>query len=164
MNELDDTERLTASMVQQITEAMRRRGIKQAHIAERLGIGKPWVSKLLGGQTKTIKRDHLEALCEVLEINLMPGVGGPCESSPMARKWAAMIDSDPAMMRFAQAFDEIMDKQAVAGIPFIPTQDMTRIGQEIIRLCFANENKAGKVAREVLKMLSEEIASNKKNA
>jgi hypothetical protein len=32
---------------------------------------------------------------------------------------------------------------------------MTKLGQEIIRLAYANEDKPGKVAREVLRLLSE---------
>ena len=31
-------------------------------------------------------------------------------------------------------------------------EEMTKIGQEIIRICFANEDKPGKVTREFLKI------------
>lgn len=160
MNELDQTERVTPSMVQAITEAMRRKGIKQADVAKALGTGKPWVSKLLGGQAKTIKFDHLDALSDLLGVALFK-MHPAQELSQTAQHFAALIDSDPAVMRFVQAFENVLDKQCVRGIPFIPTQEMSRIGQEIIRVCFANEDKPGKVAKEVLRLLSAEIEKTK---
>jgi hypothetical protein len=38
---------------------------------------------------------------------------------------------------------------------YFEPKEMSKLGQEIIRLAFANEDKPGKVAREVLKLVSE---------
>lgn len=147
-------------MVQAITEAMRRKGIKQSDVAEALGTGKPWVSKLLSGHVKTIKFDHADALAELLGVALVK-VRPAQELSPAAQQFGALMDAEPKIMALVQALAAVLEPPPVRGIPFIPTQDMSRIGQEIIRLCFANNDKPGKVAKEVLRLLSAEIEKAK---
>lgn len=161
MNSTDQTERLHPSMVQAIAEAMRRHKIKQADVAKAVGLGKPWVSKLLSGKTKTIRFEHLELLCDFLHLNDTPSTAPAKELSPTAQRIGKIIDSDAAGMRFAQALEEMLTNQCLVGIPFIPTQEMGRIGREVIRICDADRDRPGKVAREVLMMLSAEIEKSR---
>lgn len=160
MNALDETERLTESMLEQIILAARKKPVSNAEIAQALGLGKPWVSKLLNKKLKTIKLNHLNALEKVLGIGLTRSLNGSGRASSLANRMALRIDEDPEFAKLAAALEDVLERpRKPATLPWIPTQDMTRVGQEIIRICFADEDKPGKVAKLVLKLLAEETAS-----
>jgi len=159
MNALDDTERLTESMMEQIILAARKKPVSNAQIAESLGLGKPWVSKLLNKKLKTIKLSHLNKLEELLGIQLTRSLTGVKRASSLANRMAARIDEDSEFAKLAAALEDVLDRpRKPATLPWVPTQDMTRIGQEIIRICFADEDKPGKVAKLVLRLLATETA------
>lgn len=146
---------LTEPMRQITLQAMRQRGISQTQMAEAVGNGKPWVTKFLDGSLKTIKDKDMHAIEELLGIKYFSVQKVMEQRSPLANKIAAVVDSDPAFAKLAAALDTALTEARGAFTPrYIPTQDMTKLGQEIIRLAFANEDKPGKVAREVLKLLA----------
>lgn len=64
-------------------------------------------------------------------------------------------------MRFGQALEVTLTGQWPVGIPLIPTEGMGRTGVEAIRICDAGREKPGKVARDVLMMLSAEIEKSR---
>jgi DNA-binding Xre family transcriptional regulator len=146
---------MTEPMRQITLQAIRTKGISKTQLAEAVGNGKAWVTKFLDGSMKTIKIDTLQAVEDLLGIKYFSVDKVAGERSALAKKIAASVDADPAFAKLAAALDEALHEARGAFTPrYIPTQDMTKIGQEIIKLCFANEDKPGKVAREVLKLLA----------
>lgn len=146
---------VTEPMRQATLQAMRTKGISQTQIAEAAGLGKPWVTKFLDGTTRLIREDVMFRIEDLLGIKYLAIEKGAGDRSPAANKIAALVDTDPAFAKLAMALDEALSNARGAFTPrYVPTKEMTKIGQEIIRLVFANEDKPGKVAREVLKLLA----------
>ena len=116
--------------------------INQSQLADFMGYGKAWVSKLMNRKLQTLTEEQVENLEKFLSIKLQE-FGDVSQMPILATELAKkMKTSEPLTM-------------IVAPSPrWIETQDMTKIGQEIIRIAFANEDKPGKVAREVLKLLA----------
>ncbi len=144
---------VTESMRQLALQALRTKGISKTQLAESVGLGKAWVTKFFDGSIKNLKEETLFALEDLLGIKFF-ATEAVNQRSSLALRIAALIDSDPAFAKLALALDEVLTMPRPSTTRFIPTPDMTRIGQEIIRVCFANEDKPGKVAREVLKLLA----------
>lgn len=132
---------------------MRRKGIPQKAIAAELGYSKSAVSRLLSGKLKTINDDDALKLEKFLGVEFLRVSKGQKVSS-LAIEIGELADQNE---QFARVIAELIPlAQPPKGSPgWIETKDMTRVGQEIIRICFANEDKPGKVAREVLKLLSQ---------
>src|SRR6478609_5506715 len=109
--------------------------INQSQLADFMGYGKAWVSKLMNRKLQTLTEEQVENLEKFLSIKLQE-FGDVSQMPILATELAKkMKTSEPLTM-------------IVAPSPrWIETQDMTKIGQEIIRIAFANEDKPGKVAR-----------------
>ncbi len=150
-----ETTPITEPMRQVTLQAIRQKGITKQQISLATGNGKSWVTKFLDGSLKTLKEDTLFKLEDLLGIKYFSIERAIGARSPLANKIAGMVDSDPAFAKLASALEEALGQARGAFTPrFIPTQDMTKIGQEIIKVAFANEDKPGKVARLVLEMLA----------
>ena len=146
---------VTEAMRQATLQAIRTKGVSKTALANHLGLGKPWMTKFLDGTTRLINEDTLHAIEDFLGIKYFAVEKAIGERSPLASKIAAMVDTDPAFAKLATALEEAISNARGAFTPrYVPTKDMTRIGQEIIQIAFANEDKPGKVAREVLKILA----------
>ncbi len=138
-----------------ILHTLRAKALSKTDLTNKLGLGKAWATKLLDGSLRTIKEKNLNDLEDYLGIRFTTIDTLSAQRSELAMRIAALIDANPAFTKLAIALEEIVNETApLPGPRYIPTQDMSRIGQEIIRLCFANEDKPGKVAREVLKLLA----------
>jgi len=133
----------------------KKRKINQSQLAEHMGLGKAWVSKLMHGGIKNLSPEQVDKLEEFLEITLHKFADKRHPIPSIALEIAAKIEESEPIARIVAALLEI---DAPANIKWIETQDMTRIGQEIIRISFANEDKPGKVASETIKLLSVYLA------
>jgi len=146
---------ITEPMRQITLQAIRKKGITKAQIAEAVSKGKSWPTKFLDGTFKTISDDALHAVENLLGIKYFEVGNSITPTSPLAIRIAHLVDTDPGFAKLAAALDTaLLHAKAVSTPKFIPTQDMTRIGQEIIRIAYANEDKPGKVARLVLELLA----------
>ena len=146
---------ITEPMRQITLQAIRQKGITKAQIAEAVGKGRSWPTKFLDGTFKTISDDSMVKIEELLGIRFFQVVESTATKSPLAEKIAARVDADPLFAKMLGTMDEVFSQARGAFTPkFIPTQDMTKIGQEIIKIAFANEDKPGKVARLVLEILA----------
>jgi len=142
--------------MRQITlQAIRQRGVSKQQISEATGNGKSWTTKFLDGTLKTIKDEDLHKVEELLGINYFAVERAIGPRSPLAAKIAAMVDTDPAFAKLAVALEEAITEARGAFTPrFIPTKDMGKLGEQIIRIAYANEDHPGKVARLVLELLA----------
>lgn len=146
---------VTEPMRQVILRAMRQRKISQAELAARLGLGKPWMTKLLDGTLRTIKVSVMHQIEEELEINFFAVELASTPPSPLAEKIAAMVDCDPLFAKLAQALEEAITAARGAFTPrYLRTQEMAKVGRQIAEIVDANRDKPGKIAREVLALLS----------
>ncbi len=126
--------------------------INQSQLAEFMGYGKAWVSKLMNRKLQTLTEEQVDNLEKFLSIKLQE-FGDVSKMPILATELAKKMKTSEPLTRIVAALLEL--EQAVPPSPrWIETQDMTKLGQEIIRLAFANEDKPGKVAREVLKLLA----------
>jgi transcriptional regulator with XRE-family HTH domain len=128
--------------------------INQSQLAEFMGLGKAWVSKLMNGKLQTLSSKQLDDLETFLGIRLQLMADKEKKISPIALEISAKMQESDAISRIIEALLDIPLPSVDSGPRWIETKDMTKIGQEIIRLCFADEDKPGKVAREVLKLLA----------
>ncbi len=143
-----------------ILSGLRKGGKKKTDLADACGYGKAWVTKLLNGTLKAISDTDAQKIEALLGIRFVQFVDVKTKVSTLAAAIDKAIEGNPHLAEVVTALLRLAEEcEAARKAPLVPryieTQDMTRIGQEIIRLSFANEDKPGKVAREVLKLLSE---------
>lgn len=139
-----------------ILNALRRKGLTQTALAEHMGHGKAWVTRLLDGTLKRLKEEQVDALEEFLGIRFFVVKDLQPQLSPTLKKLSALAEDNEKLMLLLETLEDLLQSDAPLVAPYIPTKNMTRFGQEIIRLAYANEDKPGKVAREVLRLLSED--------
>lgn len=148
MNVTDNTRAL-------ILNALRKRGISHTDLAAKMGLSKSWASRLLSGGIKTLSEAHTDRLEEILGIQFFVVTPNSSVTGTASR----LSDLSAEMPELERAMQALIDLAETKKMPFTPryftTKEMGGLGQEIIRLAFANEDKPGKVAREVLKLLSE---------
>jgi transcriptional regulator with XRE-family HTH domain len=150
-----DTLPITESMRQLVLQAIRSKRISQAELGKRTGLSKTWVSNFLGGRTKTVKVTELHKLEDELEISFFKVERNHGPRSPLADRIASLVDHDPKFAQLAVALEDALTEARGAFTPrFIPTQEMAKTGKAIIKIVDADRAKPGKVAREVLSLLS----------
>jgi hypothetical protein len=118
-----------------------------------MGYGKAWASKLMAGKIKNLTDEQAEQLEDFLGIRLRAYLQETGTISALAKEIGKKMEESPSLTKVISALME-MYPPVPEGLHWIETQDMTRVGQEIIRIAFANETKPGKVAREVLSLLN----------
>lgn len=127
--------------------------INQSQLAEFMGYGKAWVSKLMNGKLQTLSSEQIEKLEEFLGIRLQAFTDKKNEVPAIAVQISKKMQDSTPITKIIEALLEI-ETPAQTGPRWIETCDMTKVGQEIIRIAFANEDKPGKVARLVLEILA----------
>lgn len=138
-----------------ILNGLRRSGVSKTALAETMGYGKAWVTKLLNGTLKSVSDKDADKIEGLIGIRFVRFVDAETKVSSLA------ISIDRAIERNEKLGDVLtallaMEKEAQTFTPrYFETQEMTKLGQEIIRVAFANDDKPGKVARELLKLVSE---------
>ena len=129
--------------------------LNQAQLAEHMGYGRSWASKLMKGTIKNISDEDTAKLQAFLGIRLIPEFRDTGELVPeIAMELGRRMKDSEALTKVISALLEMPQGTCIEGTRWIETQDMTRIGQEIIRIAYANEDKPGKVARLVLELLA----------
>lgn len=143
-----------------IINAMRDRRIKQQELAEHMGYSKPWASKLLSdgvNQLKTISDSDAAKIQDFLGIAFYQIRENEEMVSDLALRIDAAMLEDQQFQKVVTALADLVEGQTVNWTPrFFSTKEMTQLGQEITRLVFANEGKPGKIARETLRMVSQD--------
>lgn len=137
-----------------ILQGLRKKKQTKVWLADQMGLNKSWATRLLNGQLKSLSDDHAEKLMKILGIEFFTlRRVDDSQVSAKAMQLAAEFDKNPAFASVATALQLAM-KETVYTPKFIPTEKMSAIGNEIIRIAYANEDKPGKVARLVLELLA----------
>ncbi len=138
-----------------ILSGLRKNDISPSELARQMGLSKSWASRLLSGGIKTLSDDHVEKLQEILMIRFFVAT----ETNPVtgtAKRLSDMSKHDPMLDALLIELAQYAEERNAPQQPrFYETQEMTKLGQEIIRICFADEKRPGKVARKVLNLISE---------
>lgn len=138
-----------------ILNALRTKGITQTQLAKEMGLGKTWVTKLLNGSLQRLKEEQIDKLQDVLDIKFLVVKDLRPQLPPSLGNLAKIAEQNETLMNLLGDLEQLFQQEAPLTAPYIPTKNMTKLGQEIIRLAYANEDKPGKVAREVLRLLSQ---------
>jgi transcriptional regulator with XRE-family HTH domain len=129
--------------------------LNQAQLADCMGYGRSWASKLMKGTIKNLSDEDTAKLQSFLGIRLMPEFIETGEVVPeLAMELGRRMKDSEGLTKVIAALMELPQGSCVTGTRWIETKEMTRIGQEIIKIAFANEDKPGKVARLVLELLA----------
>jgi len=143
---------ITESVRALVLQGLRTKKQTRSWLSEKVGQHKSWATRFFAGDIKSLTDEQVEALQNALDIRFF-AIGKPGQHSPAALDFATEFDRNEAFASVAAAL-----KSAMAGAiytpRYIPTQDMAKLGNEIIRISFENEDKPGKVARLVLEMLA----------
>lgn len=129
--------------------------INQAQLADYMGYGRSWATKLMKGGIKNLSDEDAFKLQKFLGVRLVPIVHeseGPV--SPLAMAVSEKMKENKEFTTIVSSLLQLMEPKVIQGPRWVDTQDMTKIGQEIIKIAFANEDKPGKVARMVLELLA----------
>lgn len=127
--------------------------INQSQLADYMGYGKAWVSKLMNGKLQSLSSEQVEKLEEFLGIRLESYTDKKHPVPTLALEIAAKMQACEPVARIVSALLEMDVSRPAKGPKWIETKDMSKVGQEIIRIAFANEDKPGKVASLVLSLL-----------
>ena len=146
---------VTQAMRELALHAIRTKKLSKVGLAKAVDNGKPWVTKFFDGSLKSIKDKDLIAMEEYLDVRFFGVEIVEREPSHLAQRISSLVDTDADFAKIAMVIDEMLTRPRPAFIPMVPSEDMSRIGQEIIRICFANEDKPGKVAKLVIELLSD---------
>lgn len=127
--------------------------INQSQLAEHMGLGKAWVSKLMNNKLQTISEEQVDQMEEFFEIRLQAFADKKNEVPAIAVEISKKMQGSTPISKIIEALLEI-ETPAQTGPRWIETKDMTKVGQEIIRIALANKDKPGKVARLILEILA----------
>lgn len=135
-----------------VLQGLRNKRQTRNWLAEKIGVHKSWVTRFFSGELKSLTDPQVEALQDALDIRFF-GLDVKGQHSTAALDFATEFDRNQAFAHVVQAISQAM--QRVTFTPrYIPTAEMARIGNEVIRIAFENEDKPGKVARLVLELLA----------
>lgn len=137
-----------------IAKTIREKGISKKSLADSVGLKQSWVTKLMNGTIKSLSDEQERQVEALLGIKLRRFVADVGLVSQLALAAEEAIKRDSRVATMIESLLSLENDAQVNTPRWIETQDMTKIGQEIIRIAFANEDKPGKVAREVLKLLA----------
>jgi len=118
-----------------------------------MGYGKAWASRLLNGGLKSLSDEATDKLEEILDVRLTTVVTDAGKLTQETVKLASLMEKSPELREVVHALVEMTDK-AVLTPRYIPTKNMTKLGNQIIAITKENEGKPGKVARLVLELLA----------
>lgn len=74
-----------------------KRKINQSQLAEHMGLGKAWVSKLMTGKLQTLSEEQVEQIEEFLEIRLGAFASSEKPSAAAVALARKMEESDPTL-------------------------------------------------------------------
>ncbi|MCW1921286.1 helix-turn-helix transcriptional regulator [Luteolibacter arcticus] len=127
---------VTAQVIEKIIRGMKDRGnMSQTALAEKLGVDRSYISKLLRGIYPTIPDAQAIKIGEILEIRLVKlrFVGG--EVSSTALQLTQMAEEDAAFSSVLEALVLLKGGDAKkAFLPSVSTEALKVIGEEITRV------------------------------
>jgi len=154
MKDQPEKHQITHQMRQNIVHHFRLKGLTQLQLGNLIGKSEAWVSKMLSGKQVMLDDGTFRKLEIALEMDFF-GVERSGKTSPIAAQIAAMVDSDPIFARLAECARDAVIGARVSFTPrYVPTEEMADLGQKIIAIAVANQEKPGKVAKLILQLLA----------
>ena len=117
-----------------------------------MGLHKSWATRFFKGDVKQLTDEQVRSLETLLGVEFFSIVRAD-QHSTSAHQIARLYDDNPAFARVMEALRESL-ADTVFTPRYVPTKEMARIGNEIVRIANTERDKPGKVARQVLELLS----------
>jgi transcriptional regulator with XRE-family HTH domain len=150
--------RVTAAVLSTLEARFRSKTlpkIKQSEVAEKMGYGRAWMTKLMKGSIQNLTDDQVEKLEEALSVRFSAFDEKGGKVPAIAAEAARLMSENPIFGQVLTSIVELASHPHVVRSPrWYETKDMTKVGQQIIGIVLADQDRPGKVAREVLKLLS----------
>lgn len=134
--------------------------MSQSQLAEKIGLGKAWVSKLLNGGIKNLSDEHTDLLEEILGISFFTIVEKK-KIPDLAIKLGEIMEGRPELTELVGNLITF-DKSTFYALPYLPTKDLVDFGKEILRASHEDPDKPGKVGKIAITWLAERLNSLKK--
>lgn len=150
---------LTENIKGVIRAAMRENKVTQMELGKHLGLSHVWVSKMLRriekNGLKTLSDEQVDKIEEKLGIELYVLVGNERKVSGAALRLSELGESIPELARVMDALIAVAETKSVVFKPtHFETEEMVSLGHEISRVVITHNNSPGKIAWEVLKLVS----------
>lgn len=152
---------ITDSVRATIISAARKRGMSKGEVAEIVGHKPAWATKLFDGTLKSLTDEHVTRLEDALEIKFFRLTRSNKEVSGLGFKVSEATKESPELLRAIESVMELHEKQVFTP-PYFTTKQLVGLGEEIIRLAHAEQDKPGKVGRKVLELVSQDPNKRKR--
>lgn len=139
-----------------IVQSLRRKSMTQSELAEKMGMGKSWVTKLLNGTLKSLSDEHTDLLEEILDVSFFK-LTKVDTLSPMARLLGERMKDNPALEEIMTSLVRMTDDSLHHELPYIPTKDLVDFGKEIMRAAHEDPDKPGKIGRIAITWLADRL-------
>jgi transcriptional regulator with XRE-family HTH domain len=130
--------------------------INQSQLADFMGLGKAWVSKLMNRKLQNLSDDQVEKIESFLGIRLAQFVDKSVQVSPMAVELTRKMSEHPSFPKIVEALLEIQ-VSTDPGPLWVETKRLPKIGAEVTRIVMKWEEGTdphySKIAVEVLDFL-----------
>lgn len=154
MEEENIKQQIAGSMLPNIVQAFKTKGLSQAQLASMIDKSEGWVSKLFSGKQKSVDDKTFKKLEVALEIDFF-SYQKDGNISPLALQIANMVDDDPLFAKLAVCAKEtITDARSSFVLRYVPTEEMTELGEKILAITEGNQDRPGKVAKLILNLLT----------
>lgn len=152
--------KVTKHTTEKILRAMTAKGMKQTDLADKVGVHRSYISRMLAGDYPTITDELAMKIGDVLEIRLLKLVFEDGAVSDTALQLSNLADEDP---KFASLLETLLELKAgspkEAFLPSVEQATLGEIGREAIRLSFmwedGDETRAIKVGADLLTFIRE---------
>lgn len=148
--------KINDQIIASITQALRRKSMNKATLAEKMGNGRSWSTKLLNGTLKRLSDDQADLLEEILDVQFF-NLKEEDSLPPMVRILGERVKKDPALADFITSLVQYSEGALYHEIPFLPTKDLVNFGKEITRAAHEDPDKPGKVGKIAINFLSDTL-------
>lgn len=135
-----------------ILNALKTKGLTQTWLAEEMGYGKAWVTRLLDGTLKRLKEEQIDKLEDLLGIIFFTVKEARPQLPPSLTNLAKIAEENETVMSLLTSLERIL-KTEVPLTP-IPPPEADKVGAEIIRIACKHKRSPRKVSEEVIALLS----------
>lgn len=152
--------KVTKQTTDKIMRAMTAKGMKQVELAEKVGVHRSYISRLLAGDYPTIPDEQAVKIGDALDLRLLKLVYEEGSVSETALRLTAHADADPAFSSVLETLLEMKEGDPRdAFLPSVSQEKLGEIGAEAIRLAFmwedGDETRKIKVGADLLTFLRE---------
>lgn len=128
-----------------------------------MGYTKPWATRLFNGTLETLSEENVVKLEKLLDIKFFRLTKTHEEVSGLGIEVSQLTKDSPELVKAIQSVIDLY-KEQVYTPPYFTTKQLVGLGEEVIRLAHADQDKPGKVGRKVLELVSQDPKRRKRKS